>query len=194
MAVMPAYSQDSIPPVEVKTEKYPLNPIKSTMYAAALPGLGQIYNRKYWKVPVVYAGFGALGYAVSFNTTNYNKYLNAYQDFTDLIPETDSYLEMLTNLDPEEYDPVLYPETANPTYTGWVKTQLMNGVDYYRRYRDLSYIGIVAWYLVTIIDANVDASLFDYDITDDLRATLAPMNLRPTGLSPGVTLTFVKTF
>lgn len=191
---LPAMSQDTIPEVKPPRERYALTPVRATMYAAALPGLGQIYNRKYWKVPIVYAGFGALGYAVSFNTTNYNTFLNAYQDFTDDIPETDSYLELLDNLDPEEYDPVLYPETANPTYTGWVKTQLMNGVDYYRRYRDLSYIGIVAWYLVTIIDAHVDASLFDYDINENLRATITPLTTRPTGPWPGVTLSIVKTF
>ena len=61
-------------------------------------------------------------------------------------------------------------------------------------YRDLSYIGIVAWYLVSIIDANVDASLFDYDISDDLNATVAPVVLSATGLAPGVTFKLVKNF
>jgi hypothetical protein len=75
-----------------------------------------------------------------------------------------------------------------------VTTQLLNGVEYYRRYRDLSYIGIVAWYLVTIIDAQVDASLFDYDITDDLKALLVPVTLSPYGLVPGLTLTLTRTF
>jgi len=166
------------------------------MYAAALPGLGQIYNRAYWKVPIVYSGFAALVYSVSFNTSNYNMFISAYQDFIDLIPETDSYLDIkgFANLDPLQYDPVLHPTTYNPSTAGWVKTQLLNGVDYYRKYRDLSYIGIVAWYLVTIIDANVDASLFDYDISDDLNATVAPLILSATGLSPGVTIKLVKTF
>ena len=164
------------------------------MFAAALPGLGQIYNRKYWKVPFVYAGFGALGYAVTFNTKNYNSFISAYQDFTDIIPETDSYLELLVNLNPAEYDPVLHPETYNPSTETWVKTTLLNGVDYYRKYRDLSYIGIAAWYLLTIIDANVDASLFDYDITDDLKATVVPLNYNYTGVSPGITFAITKTF
>ena len=187
-------AQDTLSVRKEKEKKYVLEPIKATMYAAALPGLGQIYNRKYWKVPLVYAGFGALGYAVNFNTKNYNTLITAYQDFTDIIPETDSYIELLTSLDPTQYDPVLHPETYNPSTEVWVKTQLLNGVDYYRKYRDLSYIGIAAWYLVTIIDAHVDASLFDYDISDELRATLIPVATTFAGLSPGLTISLTKTF
>ncbi len=189
-----AQTADTLPPRKEKARRYIVDPVRSTMFAAALPGLGQIYNRKYWKVPFVYAGFGALGYAVSFNTKNYNSFISAYQDFTDIIPETDSYLELLVNLNPAEYDPVLHPETYNPSTETWVKTTLLNGVDYYRKYRDLSYIGIAAWYLLTIIDANVDASLFDYDITDDLKATVVPLNYNYTGVSPGITFAITKTF
>jgi hypothetical protein len=181
--------------VSVKTEKvkrYMPDPVRSTLYAAALPGLGQIYNHKYWKIPLVYAGFGALGYSVSFNASNYNKYLTAYKDFTDLIPETDSYLNIkgMSSLNREVYDPVLKSPSFNPSTESWVKTQLLNAVDYYRKYRDLSYIGIAAWYLVTIIDAHVDASLFDYDISDDIRASFAPATITFAGISPGITLTF----
>ena len=188
---LPVQSQDTIPPAAERKKVRTLTPLKATMYAAALPGLGQIYNRAYWKVPVVYGGFGALVYSVSYNTTNYNLFIGAYKDFTDMIPETDSYLDIpgINTLDPEQYDPVLHPNTA-----AWVRTQLLNGVDYYRKYRDLSYIGIVAWYLVTIIDANVDASLFDYDISDNLEATVAPLIMSASGISPGVTVRFVKHF
>jgi len=185
---------DTLPARKEKVKRYTVEPVRSTMLAAALPGLGQIYNRKYWKVPFVYAGFGALGYAVSFNTKNYNTFINAYQDFTDIIPATDSYLTLLKNLNPELYDPVLYPDTYNPSTEAWVKTTLLNGVEYYRKYRDLSYIGIAAWYLLTIIDAHVDASLFDYDISEDLRASVAPLSFSFTGLSPGITFAITKTF
>ena len=188
------WSQDTVSVAAEKQKKYTLEPVRATMYAAALPGLGQIYNRKYWKVPLVYAGFGALGYAVTFNSRNYNMMISAYQDFTDIIPETDSYIELLTSLDPSEYDPVLHPDTYNPSTASWVKTQLLNGVDYYRKYRDLSYIGIAAWYLITIIDAHVDASLFDYDISDNLKATLAPVTATFAGLAPGITFAVTKTF
>ena len=189
-----AQPADTVPVRKERAKRYSIEPIRATMYAAALPGLGQIYNRKYWKVPIVYAGFGALGYAVTFNTKNYNTFINAYQDFTDIIPETDSYLDLLVNMNPEQYDPVLHPKTYNPSTESWVKTTLLNGVDYYRKYRDLSYIGIAAWYLLTIIDAHVDASLFDYDITDDLKASVVPLNFNYSGVSPGITFAVTKTF
>lgn len=187
-------AQDTVPARKERARRYTLEPVRSTMLAAALPGLGQIYNRKYWKVPIVYAGFGALGYAVTFNTQNYNTFITAYQDFTDIIPETDSYLDLLVNQDPATYDPVLYPETYNPSNEAWVKTSLLNGVDYYRRYRDLSYIGIAAWYLITILDANVDGSLFDYDISDNLKASFFPVTATYAGISPGIMLSITKNF
>ena len=84
------------------------------MMAVAFPGLGQIYNRKYWKIPLVYAGFGGLIYSVGFNSSNYNMYMKAYQDFTDAIQETDSYLKLI-RADPSTYDPVLYPDTYDPS-------------------------------------------------------------------------------
>ena len=189
-----AQAQDSIPARRERVRAYTIEPVRSTMFAAALPGLGQIYNRKYWKVPIVYAGFGALGYAVTFNTKNYNTFINAYQDFNDIIPETDSYLVLLENMDPATYDPVLHPTTYTQSNEAWVKTQLLNGVDYYRKYRDLSYIGIAAWYLFTIIDAHVDASLSDYDITDDLKAYILPVSNSYARLSPGITFSLIKTF
>ncbi|MRR19176.1 hypothetical protein EG827_03190 [bacterium] len=187
-------AQDTVPARKERVRRYMLEPVRSTMFAAALPGLGQIYNRKYWKVPIVYAGFGALGYAVTFNTQNYNTFITAYQDFTDIIPETDSYLDLLVNQDPSTYDPVLYPETYDPSNEAWVKTSLLNGVDYYRKYRDLSYIGIAAWYLITILDANVDASLFDYDISDNLKASFLPITVTYAGISPGIMLSITKHF
>ena len=151
--------------------------MKATMLSAALPGFGQIYNRKYWKIPLVYAGFGALGYSVVFNTTNYNKFIKGYQDFTDNIPQTDSYLKLIRGLDPSSYDPVLYPKTYNPSNAQWVKDGLLRQVDYFKKYRDLSFIGIGAWYLVSILDANVDASLSDYDISENINLTFAPVQV-----------------
>jgi hypothetical protein len=152
-------------------------PMRATMMGAAFPGFGQIYNRKYWKIPVVYAGFAALGYAVVYNSTNYITYTKGYQDFIDLIPETDSYLELIKGVDPARYDPVLYPESYNVSDEAWVKDHLLRGTDYYKKYRDLSFIGIAAWYLITILDANVDASLSDYDIGENLNLTFGPASV-----------------
>jgi hypothetical protein len=161
------------------------NPTRATMLAVAFPGLGQIYNRKYWKVPFVYAGFGGLVYVVTFNGTKYNTYMKAYQDFTDQIPQTDSYLTLIKNADPVTYDPVLHPDTYKASETEWYKERMLKGIDYYKKYRDLSYIGFAVWYLVTILDANVDASLFNYDISDDLSLDVAPVQMSLPG--PGQT-------
>ncbi len=162
------------------------------MLAIALPGLGQIYNKKYWKVPIVYAGFGAIIYAVDFNGSKYNTLLKAYQDLTDDFDETDSYLYLSWNepVSPEEFDPV-----KNPSGYSWYKDRIIRQVDYYRKYRDLSYIGLAVWYLATILDANVDASLFHYDISDDLDVEVGPVVVPLAGqISPGVNVTMRVTF
>lgn len=151
-------------------------PMKATMLAAALPGSGQIYNRKYWKIPLVYAGFGGLGYAVGFNSTQHNKYTKAYQDFTDNIPQTDSYKDLIRGYPQTNYDPSVNPN-ADPSQVAWVKDGLLRQIDYFKKYRDLSMMGIAAWYLITILDANVDASLSDYDIGENINLTFAPMQV-----------------
>lgn len=188
-----AEGQDTINNAIKKRKSFSPDPLKATMLSAAFPGLGQIYNRKYWKVPFVYAGFGGVGYAVWFNTNWYNTYIRAYQDFTDQIPETDSYKKVIRNIKPEEYDPVLFPETANPSTAAWIKDQMMRQIDYYRKYRDLSYLGIGLWYLVSILDANVDASLFNYDIGESLALKISPIQVplyNFAGAGVNLTLTF----
>ena len=170
-------AQDTIV-ISTKTKKvHKFYPMEATMLSAALPGMGQIYNRKYWKIPLVYAGFGALGYSVVFNITSYNKFIKGYQDFTDKIPETDSYLKLIRGMDPSSYDPVRFPTTYNVSNAAWVKDGLLRQVDYYKKYRDLSYIGVAAWYIISILDANVDASLSDYDIGENINLTLAPIQV-----------------
>ena len=151
------------------------SPTRASLYSAIFPGLGQIYNKKYWKLPIIYAGFGALGYSVIFNQTNYFKYKNAYLDFTDDISETQSYLDVISaNLDPADFDPVLHPDTYDPQQEEWFDERLKKNMDYYRRNRDLCYIGLVGMYLINIIDATVDAHLFDYDIGEDLSMKIEP--------------------
>jgi hypothetical protein len=188
-------AQDTIPVVKTEKKQFKAEPFRATMLAIAIPGLGQIYNKKYWKVPLVYAGFAGLIYAIDFNTKEYTTFMRAYQDFTDRIPETDSYLELIRNVDPSTYDPVLYPDTYDPSAAAWYKERMLRMIDYYKKYRDLSYIGIAAWYLVTILDANVDASLFNYDITNNLDLTIAPMQVpliehSGLGLSVSLRVTF----
>lgn len=177
---------------EEKKSRLP-SPVKATMLAAAFPGMGQVYNRVYWKIPIVYAGFGALGYSVVYNSKNYTEYLDAYRDLTDGIPETNSYTEILSAYNPEEFDPSIESPLYDSSVNSWMKDQLMNGIDYYQRYRDLSYIGIALWYIITIIDANVDAHLFDYDISEDLSVTFEPVpipSMYGTTVGAGVKITF----
>jgi hypothetical protein len=152
------------------------------MLAVSFPGLGQIYNRKIWKIPVVYAGFGALIYSAGVNGKNYNLYMKAYQDFTDKILATDSYLKVI---DPKvirsTYDKVFNPTGYDPSAEAFYEQGMLRMVDYYKRYRDLSYIGIAGWYLLSILDANVDASLFNYDVSPNLNITLAPVQMNLPG-------------
>lgn len=181
-------AQDTIPSVVVKRHPFKAEPLKATMLAVAFPGAGQIYNRKYWKIPLVYAGFGALVYSVQFNSKSYTKYMRAYQDFTDKISETDSYLKVIP-ADPSTYDPVLYPDSYDASNASYYEDGLLRMVDYYKRYRDLSYIGFAAWYLISILDANVDASLYNFDISNNLELGFAPTVIPLPGGYSGAALT-----
>jgi hypothetical protein len=191
------FAQDTLYVNENVKHPFKAEPMKATMLAVALPGLGQIYNRKYVKVPIVYAGFGAILYAINYTSTSYNRWMKGYQDLTDAIPETASYLNLpvIKNVDPKIYDPVLFPDDYDiSTYTR-CKDLMLRQVDYYKKYRDLSYIGIAAWYLITILDANVDASLFNYDVSKNLELDVEPVQMPVPGQSgPGASLSLKVNF
>lgn len=141
------------------------SPKKATIYSAILPGLGQAYNKKYWKIPLIYAGFGTIGYFIGWNNGFYSTYKQAYSDFTDDDPATDSYLEL---------DATQYYDLENPTDSLNFKTGLSKQSDYYRRNRDLLIISMIGFYGLNIIDASVDAHLFDFDISEDLTLNWQP--------------------
>ena len=167
------------------------------MMAVSFPGLGQIYNRKFWKIPVVYAGFGALVYSAGFNSNQYTRYMKAYQDFTDNILATDSYLKVIApSVDRNIYDPLWNPKSYDISSYSYYKEAMLRMVDYYKRYRDLSYIGIAGWYLISILDANVDASLFNYDISNNLDIAVVPMQLSLPGgfVGAGINVSVKITF
>ena len=187
-------AQDTLSVTEPSKPVFEANPRRATMLAVTFPGFGQIYNRKYWKIPLVYAGFGGIAYAISYNGSLYNKYMKAYQDFTDDIPETDSYLNILSFADPEDYDPVLHPDTYDESAAAWYRERMLKQIDYNKKYRDLSYIGIALWYLITVLDANVDASLYNYDISDNLEFALAPVQMPLSGRSMGLNISMIVTF
>ena len=184
-------AQDTLVVTKPVKHKFSPETLKATMMAVSFPGLGQIYNRKIWKIPVVYAGFGALIYSAGFNGKNYTLYMKAYQDFTDKILATDSYLKVISpSVNRGTYDPLFNPTGYDASIYSNYKNAMLQMVDYYKRYRDLSYIGIAGWYLISILDANVDASLFNYDISNNLNLTFVPvqMNLPGGFLSAGLCL------
>ncbi len=145
---------------------------KASIYSAVLPGLGQAYNHKYWKIPIIYAGFGAFAYFLYTNYGEYDKFHEAYlwKVSGDTIPIDNEYIYKY--------------ETAE---------QLKNGTDYYRRNFELTCILTGVWYVLNIIDASVDAHLMDYDINEDLSVQVQPGMVRQPFASrqpiAGVTMT-----
>lgn len=158
------FSQETVTDTVVaeKTEAIH-SPRKATIYSAVLPGLGQIYNRKYWKVPLVFGGFAALGYFINFNNGEYVKYRQAYSDIIDLDPNTNSYVQLFTD-----------PRNLQPENIGQSTERLRKAKDYWRRNRDLVVIGTAVFYALNIIDASVDANFFNFDISDDLTINWVP--------------------
>ena len=139
---------------------------KATWYSAALPGLGQAYNRKYWKIPIVYAALGTTIYFARQNHVEYRKYLDAFYLKTD---STRTETNILTE-----------------TYTA---SQLIELQDIYRKWRDLNLILTGFVYALQIIDAHVDAHLFYYDVSDDLTLRWEPTLIQsPQYQSIGISL------
>ena len=142
------------------------NARKASILSASFPGLGQIYNRKYWKLPLIYGGFAGLGYAFVFNNNHYKDYKQAYYDILDDDPNTKSY-EQVIKTQGLDYD--------NASDRKFATDVLQRGRDYYRRYRDLSVIGAVALWALNIIDASVDAHLIDFDVSEKLSVNFEPL-------------------
>lgn len=187
------FAQDTIYFDRPVKQKFAPEPLKATMLAVALPGMGQIYNRKYWKIPLVYAGFGGLVYAIGKNSSSYSTYMKALQDLQDEIPETNSYLNLRGW---EDEDPAKFDKIKNPQSAQHYEDQMLRLVDYYKRYRDLSYIGVGFWYIITILDANVDASLFNYDVSNNLDIGVSPLQTALPGgeFGAGINVSFVLNF
>ena len=142
------------------------SPRKASLYSALLPGLGQAYNRKYWKIPIIYGGFAAFGYFIGWNHKNYKTARQAYSDLTDTIPGTDSYMKLKQ---------IIYYDLNKPADVASLKQGLTSSQDYYRRNRDLLIIVTAAFYGLNIIDASVDAHFFNFDISDDLTFNWEPV-------------------
>lgn len=158
-------AQDSLVKSAKQVKRH--SPKKAALFSALLPGAGQAYNRKYWKMPLIYAGFAGLGYAIQFNNKKYALYRDAYRLRVDSDPNTiDAFDGLYSN------------------------TDLVTLKNSYHRYRDLSIIGAVALYFLNIIDANVDAHLFTFDVSDDLSFNFQPYyNTFPKASVKGLTIT-----
>ena len=138
------------------------NANKATWLALALPGAGQIYNRKYWKLPIVYGGFVGCAYALNWNNKMYKDYSQAYLDIMDDDPNTKSFEDFLplnSNISGQEER---------------FKEIFRKRKDLYRRQRDLSIFAFIGVYLLSVIDAYVDAELSDFDISKDIGMRIEP--------------------
>lgn len=141
------------------------DPIRATWLALVIPGAGQIYNRKYWKLPIVYGGFLGCVYALTWNNQMLSDYSQAYLDIMDSDPNTKSYEKML----PPNYS----IEGKEERFKGIFKSKK----DTFRRFRDLSIFAFGGVYLLSVIDAYVDAELSTFDISRDLSVQLLPTML-----------------
>lgn len=130
-----------------------------------IPGGGQIYNRQYWKLPIVLGAYTACYYAINWNNNNLQEYATAFRDIKSQNPlDYNSWKEFLPyNANPEDY-------INNTSF----HEQLRRGRDFYRRYRDMSIIISVAVYALVMIDAYVDAELYNFDISPNLSLTYSP--------------------
>ncbi len=136
---------DSILP---KEEYNPLAPAKAAFYSAVIPGLGQVYNKKYWKVPIIYAGMAAGIYFYKQQDKDYDSFRNAYK-------------RRLAGYTDDEY----YGNGTEPLISN---DRLINAQKSAQKNKDISIIVTVAFYLLNVVDANVDAHLRQYEVSEDL--------------------------
>ena len=145
------------------------DPEKATWLALIIPGGGQIYNRKYWKLPIVYGGFVGCLYAYNWNGQMYKDYRQAYLDIMDSDPNTDSF---------KDFFRPGYNFEANKEY---ITNVFKKRKDRYRRWRDLSIFTFIGVYAISVIDAYVDAQLAGFDITEDINLSIEPQRIRGNG-------------
>lgn len=139
------------------------DPTRAVWLSALFPGLGQLYNRRYWKLPLIVGGFMGLGYGTSWNNTMLRDYTRAYADLLDSDPSTRSYMDFFPpNVREDQLD------------KSWLTNVMRSRKNFYRRNRDLCIIGMVGVYLLAIVDAYVDASLSHFDISPELSMDIAP--------------------
>ena len=140
-----SFSQDS----EISFDKLdPLSPSKAAFFSAVLPGAGQAFNKKYWKIPIVYAAIGTSIYSYDFNQKKYWNYRNAYKS-------------RKAGYNNDEFQNLILDDN-----------RLLDGADFHKKNRDLSMVFIIGFYILNVLDANIDAHLKQYNVNENL--TLIP--------------------
>lgn len=145
------------------------DPTRAVWLSALCPGLGQLYNRRYWKLPIIVGGYMGLIYATNWNSRMLDDYTQGYRDLMDSDPTTKSYMDF--------YPPNTKEESLNKT---WLEKTFKSRKDYFRRNRDLCVIAMIGVYALAMIDAYVDASLSQFDISPDVSMQVTPALIRDT--------------
>ena len=149
------------------------SPKRAMWLAIVVPGAGQIYNRKYWKLPIFYGGFLGCYYAMRWNNMMYRDYSQGYIDLNDGNLETQSYNQFM-HLG-------MTIDESKPADVQRFSTKFKKRKDYYRRYRDMSAFILIGVYALSVIDAYVDASLSEFDISEDLSMKVSPTLMQNGG-------------
>jgi hypothetical protein len=149
------------------------SPKRAMWLAIVVPGAGQIYNRKYWKLPIFYGGFLGCYYAMRWNNMMYRDYSQGYIDLNDGNLETQSYNQFM-HLG-------MTIDESKPADVQRFSTKFKKRKDYYRRYRDMRAFILIGVYALSVIDAYVDASLSEFDISEDLSMKVSPTLMQNGG-------------
>ncbi len=160
-----ATSAKTVKPTKMARDwsKWRPNAKRALWLSLVIPGAGQIYNRKYWKLPIVYGGFVGCAYALSWNNQMYHDYSQAYMDIMDSDPQTHSYDQFMH----------LGSQITSENISRYQELFRLRK-DKYRRWRDLSVFCLIGVYALSVIDAYVDASLSEFDISNDLSLRVEP--------------------
>ncbi len=145
------------------------NPTRAVWLSVLCPGLGQIYNRRYWKLPIVVGAYMGLAYATDWNNSMLRDYNKAYRDLMDNDPDTKSYMDF--------FAPHVKEENLSKS---WLENVFQSRRNYFRRNRDLCIVGMIGVYILAIVDAYVDASLAHFDISPTLSINWAPVIIPET--------------
>ncbi|MCE7066037.1 DUF5683 domain-containing protein [Dyadobacter sp. CY326] len=176
-----------------KRKKFMPNP-KTATRLALIPGGGQIYNRDYWKLPIVYIAFGGGLYTYYLNSLKYHDYLDTYRSFYDLDPSSKNYGNLIPGYTPDLEKPIRVRNllNTNSEMTEATRDQAARGKNYWRRNRGFSLIVSGLIYTLSIIEANVAAHLKTFDLSEDLTLRVEPKLNQPAMLTPtpGVRLVF----